>query len=203
MRHRLAATLVAGVVCCGSILGGQEWTPAGSKKGVQLHFRDDGALDAREMRATADIAHPASRIVAVVCDFTQTLDPDVREARLLSGDLQGSYEIYLRYAPRFVVVSARDVVINVQRQDNGCSWSERRGLVPERSGTVRMPVLRGSWTVDAAAGTGSRVVYQVTVKPGGRIPGWLVRRGAASALPDVIERVTACLGRTSSVGERC
>jgi hypothetical protein len=203
MRLRLAAALAAAVVWCGSTTSAQEWTPAGSKNGVELAFRDDMALEAREMRATAEIAHGASRIVAVVCDFTQPLDPDVREARLLSGELQGSYDIYLRYAPRFVVVSARDVVINVQRHDDGCSWSERSGLVPERAGTVRMPVLRGSWTVDAASDTHSRVVYQVKVKPGGRIPGWLVRRGAASALPDVIESVTACLARTASVGDRC
>ena len=154
------------------------------------------------MRAIAELPHPASRIVAIVCDFTQTLDPDVRETRIVSGDLQSSYEIYLRYAPRYMVVAARDVVINVERRADGCSWSERNGVVAERPGVVRMPLLRGSWTVephDARA----RVHYQIAVKPGGRIPGWMVRRGAASALPDVIDRVRRCLERTSSAGERC
>jgi hypothetical protein len=52
-----------------------------------------------------------------------------------------------------------------------------------------MPLLRGAWTIDALDEMRSRVVYQVTVKPGGRIPGWLVRRGAVQALPEVIEKV--------------
>jgi hypothetical protein len=204
MRGRLIGWLMTMVVACSAIaVAAQDWTPAGSKDGVQLAFRDDADLDARSMRAIAGISHPAPRIVAVVCDFTQPLDPDVREAKIVAGDLQSSYEIYLRYAPRYVVVSARDVVISVQRHASGCSWSERSGLVDERSGTVRMPLLRGSWSVEAEDANRSRVTYEITVKPGGSIPGWLVRRGAASALPGVIDRVKRCLARTSTAGERC
>jgi Polyketide cyclase / dehydrase and lipid transport len=59
---------------------------------------------------------------------------------------------------------------------------------------VRMPLLRGSWTIEPLDATRSRVVYQVAVDPGGRLPGWLVRRGAVSALPDVIEQVRRRLG---------
>jgi hypothetical protein len=43
-------------------------------------------------------------------------------------------------------------------------------------------------------------VYQVTVKPGGNLPGWLVRRGASSALPEVIEQVHRRLGASSGRG---
>ncbi len=57
-----------------------------------------------------------------------------------------------------------------------------------------MPLLRGSWTIEPLDVTRSRVVYQVAVNPGGRLPGWLVRRGAVSALPDVIEQVRRRLG---------
>ena len=194
--------MVATVVLAAVTAFAQGWTPAGSRNGVELSFRDDAALDAREMRAIAELPHPASRIVDIVCDFTQTLDPGVRETRILSGNLQSNYDVYLRYAPRYMVVAARDVVINVERRADGCSWSERSGVVAERRGVVRMPLLRGSWTV-RAHGAGARVHYQIAVKPGGRIPGWMVRRGAASALPDVIERVRHCLERTSSAGDRC
>jgi hypothetical protein len=41
-------------------------------------------------------------------------------------------------------------------------------------------------------------VYQVAVDPGGRLPRWLVRRGAVGALPDVIEQVRRQLGRASA-----
>ena len=201
LRRLLLAAVIAATAAAQA--AAQEWKPLGLRNGVELAFRDDAALDAREMRAAAELSHAAPRITAVVCDFTQTLDPDVREARVLSGDLNSSYVIYLRYAPRYMVVAARDVVIHVQRHESGCSWVEQGEAMPEQPGTVRMPVLRGSWVIEPIDATTSRVTYQIAVKPGGRLPGWLVRRGAASALPDVIARVTSCLQRTSKIGERC
>jgi hypothetical protein len=100
----------------------QDWTPAGTKDGVVLHYRDDAALDAREVRAVAELPHPADRIIALVCDFTQTPDPGIREKRILSGNVAERYEVYLRYAARFMVVSPRDVVIDVRRDAGGCAW---------------------------------------------------------------------------------
>jgi hypothetical protein len=180
------------------------WTSAGIKNGVALAFRDDPELDARQVRAIAELPHPPDRIIPVVCDFTQQLDPDTREARVLSGAVGGRYEIYLRYAPRYVVVSARDVVIDVRPEANGCAWSEAADRVPPQSGAVRMPLLRGSWTVEPIDPSRSRVTYQIAVRPGGSIPGWMVRRGAVSALPDIIDRVARCVSSLPERGDgRC
>jgi ribosome-associated toxin RatA of RatAB toxin-antitoxin module len=173
-----------------------EWTAAGTTRGVTLAFRDDARLEVREVRATTELPFPAARILSLVCDFThyRSLVSGVQEATLLSGTVPGDYDIYLRYAPRFLVVAARDVVVRVQRQStpdesSGCTWTDLKKREPERKGYVRMPLLRGSWTIEPLDATRSRVVYQVAVDPGGRLPGWLVRRGAVSALPDVIEQV--------------
>ena len=185
----LLITLVAVVVTQTD----QGWTAAGMKNGVTLTFRDDPQLDARQVRAVGELPHPPERIIPVVCDFTQMLDPDTRESRVLSGDIGGRYEIYLRYAPRYLVVSARDVVLDVRREANGCAWSEAAARLPPQSGAVRMPLLRGSWTVEPIDGSRSRVTYEIAVRPGGSIPGWMVRRGAVSALPEIIGRVARCL----------
>jgi hypothetical protein len=179
------------------------WTDAGTRSGVTLTFRDDPRLNAREVRAVAELPHASSRIIPIVCDFTQTLDPDVREARVLSGEINSRYEVYLHYAPQYLVVSARDVVIDVRRADGGCTWSEVADRVTSPSGTVRMPLLRGAWTVEAIDASRSRVTYQIVVKPGGSIPGWMVRRGAAGALPDVIARVSRCLSNPALPDGRC
>ena len=119
---------------------------------------------------------------------------------MISGSAPSDCEIYVRYAPRFVVVSARDVVVHVEGQStpdgaSTCHWTDLKGREAERRGVVRMALLRGSWTIEPLDGTRSRVVYQVAVNPGGRLPGWLVRRGAVKALPDVIEQVRRRLGR--------
>jgi hypothetical protein len=122
---------------------------------------------------------------------------------VLAGDIGGRYEIYLRYAPRYMVVSARDVVLRVEATDTGCAWSEVTGRLAEQSGAVRMPLLRGSWSVESIGWARSRVTYQIAVNPGGSIPGWMVRRGAVSGLPDVIRRVARCLSIAERADGRC
>jgi hypothetical protein len=109
------------------------WTPAGTRGGVTLAFRDDAQLEVREVRATTELPFPASRIFPLVCDFTyyKSLVSGVQETRLLSGSAPLDYEIYVRYAPRFLVVAARDVVVRVQGQAaadgaGGCQWTDQQ-----------------------------------------------------------------------------
>ena len=205
--RQVAGAAAAMTIALAPAAASQEWVAAGARNGVALAYRDAPRLGAREVRAIADMPHTAERIIAVVCDFTQRLDPDVREARILTGDVNTRYSVYLRYAPRYVVVAARDVVIDVRREPDGCAWSEQPDRAHTHAGTVRMPLLRGSWSVVPLDATRARVTYQIAVDPGGRIPGWLVRRGAARALPRVIERVGRCLedaaGRTRAEPPRC
>ena len=198
-----AVVLLATAIATAAAQAERDWEPAGSRNGVTLTFRDQPLLDAREVRAVAELPYPAGRIVAVVCDFTQVLDPDVREARILSGEIVSRYEIYLRYASRFMVVSSRDVVIDVRRDATGCAWSEVGDRMPPQSDSVRMPLLRGSWTVEPVDASRSRITYQIAARPGGKIPGWMVRRGALSALPDVIARLSRCVASPEARDGRC
>jgi hypothetical protein len=172
------------------------WEDSGTKDGTAVAYRDNKLLNAREVRGTTVLPFPLDAIVPVVCDFTRytTLVPDVREARLLDGTIPIDYEVYVWYAPRFLVVAARDVVVRVRQEASApdraaCSWTELDGRLEPRRGTVRMPLLRGAWTIEEIAAGRSRVTYQVAARPGGRIPAWLVRRGAVGALPAIISRL--------------
>jgi hypothetical protein len=176
---------------------------------VTLAFRDDPALNAREVRAASELPFAAALIFSVVCDFTNygQLVSGVTEARPLDGHIPTDYRIYLRYAPRFVVVAARDVVLRVRSGSDvpgalGCGWSELDDRLAERKGTVRMPLLRGTWTLEPLDGTRSRATYQVAAVPGGRIPGWLVRKGAVQVMPEVFEKVRERLRRFDEAGAR-
>ncbi len=200
---RLLVLFLVALITVDAVQVEPAWQNAGVKNGVTLSFRDDPQLNARQVRAVAELPHAADQIIDVVCDFTQLLDPDTREIRVLAGDIGADYEIYLRYAPRFMVVSARDVVLRVEAEDNGCAWTEIAGRLSPQPGAVRMPLLRGSWSVEAIDASRSRVTYQIAVNPGGSIPGWMVRRGAVSALPDVIERAARCLSIPERPEGRC
>jgi hypothetical protein len=182
-----------------------DWEDSGTTKGTALAFRDNRLLDAREVRGTSELPFGIDAIAPVVCDFRNytKLLSDVREANLVDGTIPADYEIYLLYAPRFLVVAARDVVLRVRteagsQEHAGCSWSESEGRAAPRKGTVRMPLLRGRWTIERIGAERSRVTYQVAARPGGRIPAWLVRRGAVGALPDVITRLADELRRIQS-----
>ena len=201
--RRLSLLFLFSSMVVGAAQTDQGWRAAGIKNGVTLTFRDDPQLNARQVRAVAELPFAPGRIIPVVCDFTQIFDPDTRETRVLSGEIGGRYEIYLRYAPRYMVVSARDVVLDVRPEPNGCAWSEVAERVPPQSGAVRMPLLRGSWTVEPIDSSRSRVTYQIAVRPGGSIPGWMVRRGAVSALPEVIGHVARCLSSPERRDGRC
>ena len=202
---RIVSILVGFVLLAGAFVAATDnadWTSAGTKDGVTLAFRDDPALAAREVRATSELPFPAALLFSVVCDFTHYIElvPGVTEATLLEGSSPTDYEIYLRYAPRYVVVAARDVVLRVRGGSDapdtfGCSWSEVADRVAARKGTVRMPLLRGTWTLETLDDRRSRVTYQLAAAPGGRIPGWLVRKGAVQAMPEVIENVRKRLRR--------
>ena len=203
-------TVVFGLVLALQVVTAEAgWEDAGTRDGTSLAYRDNRLLNAREVRGTTVLPFAFNAIGPVVCDFTRypTLVPDVREARVLDGTIPTDYEVYLRYAPRFLVVAARDVVLHVRtdpasEERAGCSWSESNGRVEPRRGTIRMPLLRGTWTIERVDAARSRVTYQVAARPGGRIPAWLVRRGAIGALPDIISRVHDELRRVHGVPER-
>jgi hypothetical protein len=86
---------------------------------------------------------------------------------VIDRDSPSEYEASIRHAPRFLIVSARGVVVRVQGRTAspdaiGCSWTEVNGRVPERSRTVQMPLLRG-------ASPACRYVFQVAYREGGSV----------------------------------
>lgn len=180
--------------------GDGAWEPAGVRDGVTLAFRDGQAAGVREVRATAELPAAAARVAELVCDLPRyvRLLPGLREARVVATHGPGHYDVYMQYAPRFIVVAARDVVARVVPLADssgtlGCTWQHVDGLVAPARGVVRMPLLRGSWHIDAIGSDRARVRYEVAADPGGRLPGWLVRRGALNTVPDVIARVRQAL----------
>lgn len=189
------------VAACAIVTATQapEWTPAGVTNGIAVDYRDNKELDAREVRATAEMPATVERLFPMVCDFStfSTWADGIEEARLVSGTIPAKYDFYFRYKGRFLIVSSRDVVVRVEggaRANGafGCEWSEVTGVVPERNGSVRMPLFRGSWTIEPVESPGggrSRVVYQAAVRPGGSVPDGLVRQGAVTELREVIEQL--------------
>lgn len=136
MRNRLTAGTLAGMtVALTAIHASQDWVPSGVKDGVVLAFREVPSLGAREVRAIAEIPHAAERILPIVCDFTQALDPDVQEAKVRAA---------IRFAP--YVDDPRDLVVAPRY-----AWSR----IPDSG--VRTPAIAlGAVELDGPKGARSR-----------------------------------------------
>jgi hypothetical protein len=176
------------------------WKSAGNTEGVALAQRENTQLNAQEVRAIAEMDAAPWDVFAVVADCGNYPGymPGVLEARILEGATPSSFEVYMRYKPQFIIIAARDVIlrVNVSVPTPGSSapwrsaWECEPKRLPEVASTVRIPLSTGSWTVEGIDGDRrSRVTYQVAVKPGGAIPDWLVRWGAARALPELMHVV--------------
>lgn len=113
------------------------------------------------------------------------------------GRAGGSERVYLRYRARGM--SDREVVVDYDSSpiDGGRRYwwhksADQRGL---RGDTVQLPMTAGSWEVqDGASGQGVTVAYELRLKLGGAIPGFLVdwaQTGAvADSLGELRRRVT-------------
>ncbi len=98
------------------------------------------------------------------------------------------------------VVSDRDYVMHVTLEQPAASGrcevsfeTVSDPLRPPRAGLVRIPDIRGSWTLTPAGGT-VKVSYQVFSDPGGGVPAFLARGSQRSA---AVEFLHTILGRAS------
>jgi hypothetical protein len=177
------------------------WEDVGVREGVHLYQRDVTALHAIEVRAVAETDAPAEDVFEVVADYGRYPEfmPGILEAKVMEEE-SGTREVYMRYKPQFLIIAARDVDLRVRLTPapvaglapSRSEWENIEGRFPARPDTVRMPLNKGSWTIEPFdSNRRARLTYQVMVKPGGSIPDWLVRWGAASALPEVMHVVEA------------
>lgn len=68
-------------------------------------------------------------------------------------------------------------------------WEDDKGP-KERPGIVRIPINRGSYTVEPAdGGKRSAMVYKLTIAPGGWLPIWIVRLVGHKAADEQIRRI--------------
>lgn len=182
-------------------LAGQ-WEEARRAGGVVVFTRDEPVQNAREVQGITLVDRPPGALFDAISDYGRYTEfmPGVSEARILERAADGSFFVYFRYDPPYFFIAPRDVIVHVRLTTAeastdgvlGSAWVAAPERLPEREGVVRMPLNTGTWRVEPVdGGTRCRLTYQVLVKPGGWIPDWLVKWGAARAIPDVMEAIRA------------
>jgi len=96
------------------------------------------------------------------------------------------------------VISDRDYVMHVKLEQPASTGrcevgfeTETRGTRPAAPGFVRIPLIRGHWSLAPAPGGKVSVRYEVYSDPGGGVPAFLARGGQRSAAVDFMKVILA------------
>ena len=172
-------------------------------------WRYDGATDGMrvELRAVPGSPFDEIRVTAISSASLQALC-DAIFAKGLSGKAEGRFKrrdvIKETDTDRWTyeqisvpVVSDRDYVMHVKLEQPASSGTcrvsfqtETEASHPPVQGFVRIPSIRGSWTLVPADGT-VRVSYEVFSDPGGGVPAFLVRGKQRDAAVDFFKVILA------------
>jgi NAD(P)-dependent dehydrogenase (short-subunit alcohol dehydrogenase family) len=159
------------------------WQFVKQSDGVVVERRTVDGSSLKEFRGRAVVQAPIAAILAVFADVpraTEWMD-SCNGSRTVEDISDREKVVYNRTHAPWPVADRDAVLHNVVRFDAAARrvdldfWSVDDAKAPPVAGVVRMPFLRGHWTLwPSADGVSTRVEYQVHANPGGRLPDWLV-----------------------------
>jgi hypothetical protein len=170
----------------------EPWKSYSVKNGVTYERRAVAGSHFYEYRASTSVpAAPEAVLAGIWSGITEALPPTVKK-RVVLQRTDHEYVVYDQI--RTPVVSDRDVTIRIHKERRADGTLEVRfdsvnqlGPPPDPK-FVRLPVVRGAWTIEAAAG-GSRLTYVCYSEPGGSIPAFLVRGAQQDQVPLDVNRI--------------
>jgi hypothetical protein len=175
----------------------EAWSTFDTRDGATYQRRAVPGSHFHEYRALLTVKSPPADVArAVWSAITDSAPATVKRRDILS---RGADELLVYEQIHTPVVSDRDVTLqfrrSVQGQGFAISFVTANQLgPPPASGFVRLPMVRGKWTLTPDA-AGTRVVYECYSEPGGSIPAWLVRGTQQSQVAHDVDRALATLPR--------
>jgi hypothetical protein len=173
------------------------WSTFDTRDGATYQKRAVSGSKFHEYRATLTVlAPPADVARAVWSAITDSVPATVKRRDVLS---RGPDEMVVYEQIHTPVVSDRDVTLHFRKSVQGQRFEilfETANQLgpPPASGFVRLPVVRGKWTL-APAANGTSVTYECYSEPGGSIPAFLVRGTQQSQVAHDVDRALATLPR--------
>jgi hypothetical protein len=189
--------LLAFMVAASAGAQSAEWRPDGIVDGIQIEKRDVAGSGFDELRVTATSPAPLEALCLAI--YPKPYDPrpvgHVKKRELLRETENDRWTYELVAVP---VVSDRDYVIHyklVEPPSSGrCEVSFEtlnEGVRPPPPGVVRIPMIRGRWSL-APIQSGKVVVhYQIFTDPGGSVPAFVARGGMRDSAIDYMKIVLA------------
>lgn len=172
-------------------IGKGPWERVGTDDGILVERRTVPGTNLKEFRGRGIVEAPLGRVLAIIrdaphrCEWMAQCGDDYVVEENEAARLQISYHRTKAPWP----VADRD---SINRAELRVDLKKRRVFlpfeaiehpkVPSVKGVVRMPFLRGHWTLEPVGAGGTIVEYQVHADPGGNLPEWIANL-ASKKLP--------------------
>lgn len=180
--------LLVMVLCAAADEG---WQHYADKNGITVERRAVEGSKFYEHRARVSVKkRPQVVLDAIWWGVMNALPKTVKKRTLLRSS---ENEVLVYDELKTPVVSDRDATIRIWRTGNEIRFETHNELgPPPNSKYVRLPVVRGYWSVEPE-GDGARLSYICYSEPGGSIPAWMVRGPQADQLFVDVQRILGIL----------
>jgi hypothetical protein len=164
------------------------------KGDVAVYTRDRPGESVSDVKAVMDMnATPAEIRDVLEDDSYARRQPHVKEYRTIDHPAPNVWDRYGRLTFPFFKDRDYFVTSTVNRDLNPdgsgsyhASWKPWGQDRPSRFNIVRLTKNSGYWDVQPLPGHRSQVTYEISVDPGGSIPGWAVNMVNKSVMPGVL-----------------
>lgn len=168
----------------------------GDKDGMVLEKRAVADSKFPEFRAQVTVKTSAEALLRTLwSNLTDPPPPIVKQRKILRSS---PTEVVMYDQVKTPVVSDRDYTVRVwfEREPSGgtirvkLATANELGPPPEPK-HVRIPAIRGEWTLVPTPSGGARVTFQCYSEPGGSVPAWIVRGAQQDQVVSDVRRVLA------------
>jgi START domain-containing protein len=165
----------------------EPWKRYSEKNGVVVERRAVAGSKYFEHRASVSVAEAPAVVERTIWSGVTESPPKTVKKRTVLVHNDNEFVVYDEL--KTPVVSDRDAVIRIRRSPGEIRFETTDQLgPPPNSHYVRLPVVRGAWTI-VPDGSGSRLLYSCYSEPGGAIPAWMVRGAQADQIFADVQRI--------------
>src|SRR5579859_3025461 len=168
-------------------LADEPWKVYGEKHGVTVERRAVPGSKYYQHRAAVSVAQPPAAVERTIWSAITESPPKTVKKRTVIAHSDDEYVVYDEYSTP--VVTDRDAVIRIHRSPGEIRFQSVGDVGPPLNPKyVRLPVVRGAWTL-VPEGSGTRLVYSCYSEPCGTVPAWMVRGAQADQIFADVERI--------------
>lgn len=158
----------------------QSWDFIKEKDGIKIYTRKVPGMSLKAFRGVADIHAPVAQVYNLIGNVKNVdwWDKNVKEIKVIFYEKESRSQYYLVYDSPWPVAD-RDLCVDATITTDPATGVRRvhakplTGIIPERSGLVRIKDYWQTWLVEPVGKDMVHVELEGYVDPGGSVPDWI------------------------------